>query len=613
MPATRRLDPVQPAPSPTRSPSRDPIIGVPHERRCRPRPGPRPGRQGQGHRSRRARGDARAGDPDRRQEASSACSARSRPSTTRRSARVDLFQICVIVEAIDPRQRGPRDHHVRRAAATASRPSRATSCCSRSSTARRRREGREQDEQVRRHPRAQDPSKRFGRIAAQTAKQVIIQRVREAERENVYNEYKDRKGELISGIVRRFERGNIIVDLGRAEAVLPVREQVPRESLPRRRPHHRLRGGRRQERARAADRPVAHAQGPAREAVRAWRCRRSTRRSCASRPRPASRARAPKIAVASRDRDVDPVGACVGMKGSRVQAVVQELRGEKIDIVPYDEDPARFVCNALAPAEVSPRGHRRRAPTPWRSSSPTTSSRWPSARRARTCAWPSQLTGWRIDIHSESKVRELEEHAQAVDGRDGRRQRGAGARRCSSWAGARPPTWPPRKLEELPGVPGVGGEAGAARHQRAAAAGRAGEASGARGAEARRRAAPRPRRRQTLPLRRLPRPAAAVEITRRASYDDRSRPADASTDSSTRTCDRLPPARTSEPDDMVRLDARSGGKIAGARSREDAGVRGLVGSTREIAWRWRCSTGSPACLQAAGSTCRRTRRICVGN
>src|SRR5882724_672738 len=105
--------------------------------------------------------------------------------------------------------------------------------------------------------------KGFGRIAAQTAKQVILQRVREAERENVFNQYKDRKGELISGIVRRFERGNIIVDLGGAEALLPVRDQVPRE-----RPHRRLRHRHRQGRARAADHPVAHEQGTAREALR---------------------------------------------------------------------------------------------------------------------------------------------------------------------------------------------------------------------------------------------------------------------------------------------------------------------------------------------------------
>ena len=194
--------------------------------------------------------------------------------------------------------------------------------------------------------------KGFGRIAAQTAKQVILQRVREAERDNVFNQYKDRKGELISGIVRRFERGNLIVDLGGAEAILPVREQVQRESY------------------RAGDRIVAYvvdidkaARGPQIILSRTHKglleklfemevpeIYEKIVRIEASAREPGARS---KIAVSSRDRDVDPVGACVGMKGSRVQAVVQELRGEKIDIVPYDPDPARFVCNAIAPAEVS--------------------------------------------------------------------------------------------------------------------------------------------------------------------------------------------------------------------------------------------------------------------
>ena len=205
---------------------------------------------------------------------------------------VDLFQIINVVEGPDA-DRGPRDHDRPTPRRTASRPSSATSCCSRSSIAPRtptapRSRTQKYGDLLDLH----DASKTFGRIAAQTAKQVIIQRVREAERENVFNEYKDRKGELISGIVRRFERGNLIVDLGRAEAILPVREQVPRESY---RVGDRIMAyvrRHRQERARPADHPVAHAQGPAREAVRAGGARRSTRRSCASRRRPASRARA---------------------------------------------------------------------------------------------------------------------------------------------------------------------------------------------------------------------------------------------------------------------------------------------------------------------------------
>jgi transcription termination/antitermination protein NusA len=252
--------------------------------------------------------------------------------------------------------------------------------------------------------------KGFGRIAAQTAKQVILQRVREAERENVFNQYKDRKGELISGIVRRFERGNIIVDLSGAEAVLPVRDQVPRESY------------------RAGDRIVAYvvdidkgARGPQIILSRTHKglleklfemevpeiYEKIVRIEASAREAGARS----KIAVSSRDRDVDPVGACVGMKGSRVQAVVQELRGEKIDIVPYDPDPARFVCNAIAPAEVArviidAGSHTMELIVPDEKLSLAIGKKGQNVRLA------SQLTGWRIDIHSESKVREMEARAR---------------------------------------------------------------------------------------------------------------------------------------------------------------------------------------------------------
>ncbi len=260
--------------------------------------------------------------------------------------------------------------------------------------------------------------KTFGRIAAQTAKQVILQRVREAERENVFNQYRDKKGELISGIVRRFERGNIVVDLGGAEAVLPVREQVPRESY------------------RAGDRIVAYlvdidkaARGPQVIISRAHKglleklfemevpeiYDKIVRIEGAARE-PGARS---KIAVSSRDRDVDPVGACVGMKGSRVQAVVQELRGEKIDIVPFDPDPVKFVCNAIAPAEVKRvlmdvGSHTMQLIVPDDKLSLAIGKKGQNVRLA------SQLSGWRIDIHSEAKVKELEARARvslaAIDG-----------------------------------------------------------------------------------------------------------------------------------------------------------------------------------------------------
>lgn len=249
----------------------------------------------------------------------------------------------------------------------------------------------------------------FGRIAAQTAKQVIIQRVRDAERENVHSEYRDRKADIVTGIVRRFERGNIIVDLGRAEAVLPVREQIPREMY---RPGDRVQ-------AFVLD-VLREAKGPqiilSRTAnellIKLFELEvpeisdRTVIIEAAARE-PGSRA---KIAVSSRDSDVDPVGACVGMKGSRVQAVVQELRGEKIDIVPWDDDPARFVCNALAPAEVS------RVLVDENSRTmeiivPDDQLSLAIGRRGQNVRLASQLTGWKLEIHSETKVREMKEFA----------------------------------------------------------------------------------------------------------------------------------------------------------------------------------------------------------
>jgi N utilization substance protein A len=249
----------------------------------------------------------------------------------------------------------------------------------------------------------------FGRIAAQTAKQVILQRTRDAERENVFNEYKDRKSEIVTGIARRFERGNIVVDLGRAEAVLPVREQVPRETY------------------RAGDRVQAYVLDVLRESKgpQIVLSRASVNLLTklfemevpeiaegivvieAAAREPGGRA---KIAVSSRDSDVDPVGACVGMKGSRVQAVVQELRGEKIDIVPFDEDPARFVCSSLAPAEVS-RVIIDEANHAMELIVPDDQLSLAIGRRGQNVRLAAQLTGWKLDINSESRVAELRKFA----------------------------------------------------------------------------------------------------------------------------------------------------------------------------------------------------------
>ncbi|HVP28159.1 MAG TPA: transcription termination factor NusA [Myxococcota bacterium] len=258
----------------------------------------------------------------------------------------------------------------------------------------------------------------FGRILAQAAKQVIIQRVRDAERDNVYEEYKDRKGEVVNGIVRRFEKGALIVDLGRAEAILPAKEQVPRESY---RPGDRIR-------AYVLDINKA-TKGP--QIVLSRACTQMLTKlfeqevpeiyesivSIVSVARePGGRS---KIAVASRDSDVDPVGACVGMKGSRVQAVVQELRGERIDIVPWSPDPARYVCSALSPAQVS------RVIIDEGSKSmdvivPDDQLSLAIGRKGQNVRLAVQLTGWRIDIKSESKMREMARWiAEAVSVVDG--------------------------------------------------------------------------------------------------------------------------------------------------------------------------------------------------
>ena len=243
----------------------------------------------------------------------------------------------------------------------------------------------------------------FGRIAAQTAKQIIIQKVREAERNIVYNEYTNKKGEIVTGIVHTFERGDILVDMGRAEAVLPREEQVRRENY------------RQGDRVRAFILDVKNVQkGPQIVLSRTY-------------PKFVAKlfemevpeiyegiinikgvAREPgdrtKIAVSSNDQAVDPVGACVGVKGSRVQAVVQELRGEKIDIVPWSDEPAKFICNALLPAQIvrvimDETDHSMEVIVPDDQLSLAIGKRGQNVRLA------AKLTGWKIDIHSETETK----------------------------------------------------------------------------------------------------------------------------------------------------------------------------------------------------------------
>jgi len=249
----------------------------------------------------------------------------------------------------------------------------------------------------------------MGRIAAQAAKQNLIQHIRDAERKQIFNEFKDRKGEIVSGIVQRFERKNMIVNLGRTEAILPEKEQIP---------HERYRQG---DRIRALILDVDLSE----KGLSIVLSRTSNLflmklfeqevpeiyegiveiRQCAREP--GGRA---KVAVYSKDGDVDPVGACVGMKGTRVQSVVQELRGEKIDIVPWTDDQAELVCRALAPAKVSKvvideDEHAMEVIVPDDQLSLAIGKRGQNVRLAH------RLSGWKLDVRSDS---EAEEEARAA-------------------------------------------------------------------------------------------------------------------------------------------------------------------------------------------------------
>ncbi|MBW2688538.1 MAG: transcription termination/antitermination protein NusA [Deltaproteobacteria bacterium] len=246
----------------------------------------------------------------------------------------------------------------------------------------------------------------FSRIAAQTAKQVIIQKVREAEREGIFNEFKDRVGELVNGIVRRYERGDLIVDLGRTEALLPHREQVPRENY------------RQGDRVRAYISDVRMAtKGPqiilsrthpgllielfrmeVPEVAEALVEIKAVARE------PGSRA---KIAVVSNDPDVDPIGACVGMRGARVQNVVSELRGEKIDIINWTPDIARFACSALSPADVT-RVYVDNEEEALEIIVPDDQLSLAIGKKGQNVRLAAKLVGWKIDIISETRAAEAE-------------------------------------------------------------------------------------------------------------------------------------------------------------------------------------------------------------
>jgi len=247
----------------------------------------------------------------------------------------------------------------------------------------------------------------LGRIAAQSAKQVIIHRMKDAEREVIYDMFRDRQGEVVSGIVQRFERGNMIVNLGRTDAILPKDQQIPKRSF---KQGDRIRAYLMEVRQSSRDSQLVLSRTAdeflgklfqmevpeiAEDIVRIMGVSRE----------PGFRA---KIAVSSSESDVDPVGACVGMKGSRVQNVVQELQGERIDIVTWSPDPAKYVYNALAPAHVS------MVMVDEDANSllvvvPNDQLSLAIGRQGQNVRLASKLMGWRIDVKSEQRWANLED------------------------------------------------------------------------------------------------------------------------------------------------------------------------------------------------------------
>jgi N utilization substance protein A len=272
----------------------------------------------------------------------------------------------------------------------------------------------------------------LGRIAAQTAKQVIFQKVREAERENVFAEYNQRIGEVINTTVKRFESGDLIVEIGRVEAVLPRKEQSRAESYT---PGERIRAVIKGVNRGAKGPQILLSRTDPALLIKLFEQEvpeiydgtvmiRGAVREAGDRA---------KVAVYSRERDVDPVGACVGMKGTRVQAIIRELRGEKIDIVEWSEDPILFVTNALSPAKVqrvSIQGDEKE-----RVMEVVVEDKQLSlaiGKKGQNVRLAAKLTGWRIDIKSEEeKRREVEAQFGAMELNAGEALDGASAEEAS--------------------------------------------------------------------------------------------------------------------------------------------------------------------------------------
>ena len=261
------------------------------------------------------------------------------------------------------------------------------------------------------------PPQDFGRIAAQTAKQVILQKVRDAEREGIYSEFAGKEGQILRGVVHRIEKRNVILEIGKAEAILPEREQIPGERY---NPGDRIRAFVLEVRRSAKGPQITLSRTHPGYLARLFETEipeiqegivvvKATAREAGERA---------KVAVASTKRDVDPIGACVGLRGTRIQVISRELRGEKIDIIEWSHDPATFVARALSPAKVSsvtvaPEGGGETPPSalvvvPDNQLSLAIGKKGQNARLA------AKLTGMRIDIKSEGEVETERSDAEAA-------------------------------------------------------------------------------------------------------------------------------------------------------------------------------------------------------
>src|SRR2546422_1832284 len=250
------------------------------------------------------------------------------------------------------------------------------------------------------------PPQDLGRIAAQTAKQVILQKVRDAEREGIYSEFAGKEGQILRGIVHRIEKRNVILEIGKAEAILPEREQIPGERY---NPGDRIRAFVLEVRRTAKGPQISLSRTHPGYLTRLFETEipeiqegivlvKATAREAGERA---------KVAVASTKRDVDPIGACVGLRGTRIQVISRELRGEKIDLIEWSHDPASFVARALSPAKVSSVGiadEGAEAPPAATVIVPDNQLSLAIGKKGQNARLAAKLTGMRIDIKSESEV-----------------------------------------------------------------------------------------------------------------------------------------------------------------------------------------------------------------